>query len=756
MNAFTFEFSSGEHILHGLFVDRPSHVSYAELADELYNSRRSDLTVVNLLVIRPPVDEELPTENLLAVQLEPVLERVPHLPLLLLGSKEFSHRLTSNLNRSVAPILPEEGRDAFVARIRQVELEHYATEAHAILRTSGSRVFRAPSGKFCRSFLRVGNVQTNRAAIDGFFFWLLPWLKDCRAIITETWTISTIAMNAARLLARYSPTTHGRVNVEMLSQYHQRGSRLPDTETVLRHALLAKDGSALILVSSSMSGTLIEGLDSTIREIGLTSSRFRFGSLYLLGPAKTVPHLCDLSKGVLGATFEFFETPPADAGDSPAVIEIDRRTYFPLRVVCAAVDVRKATAAAATDFINAYRNTDLLSVHRDSFLSNGQRHRHHAIYTDLRKVIDHPRFSERLRERLKEVEVCPKAIISPPHAAGEALARRVQAHLAERFGRVVPTFQHIDLQLQDDDARDRVLIDLLRGTTEAESIVVVDDVSVTGGRLSRFQTSLRQPELRFDGRIHYLVGIARPAKQADWESRMMRLRFRTPTHLPRHTVSHVELVVLPDWQEKECPWCQEQEQIRLLARARRASPACVVRGHRLQAAVRDEPMVRDLFFVPEGAAAMRLTKNSILIDEPASQADVFCVVASTLQTMRTTDVPGKTLVSHFPEIHVLDPQCAFGTHFNDSILRAAVLRAARARELEYPDAEQESARRQLAAAVVVDPRPDMHDLSFEIGVAMMLHKLPSILAEPGVDDMLRERGWQSAFADFEASAKGRL
>ncbi|MBI5769619.1 MAG: hypothetical protein HZA93_17720 [Verrucomicrobia bacterium] len=756
MNAFTFEFPSGEHILLGLFVDRPSLVSYEELADELYNSRRSDLTVVNVLVIRPPVDEALPPEESAAAQLAPVLERVPHLPLHLLGSVDFSHRLTTNLNPSVPSILVSEGNGEFIARIRQVELEHYVTEANAILRTSGARIFRAPSGKYCRSFLRVGNVQTNRAAIDGFFFWLLPWLKDCRAIVTETWTISTIAMNTARLLARYSPVTHARVNVEMLSQYHQRGSLLPDTETVLRHALSAKEGNALILISSSMSGTLIDGIEAAIREIGLSLSRFRFGSLYLLGPAKTVPHLCDLSKGVHGATFEFFETPPPDAGDSPAIIEIDRRTYFPLRVVCAAVDVRKATAAAVTDFINAYRNTDLLSVHRDSFLSNGQRHRHHAIYTDLRKVIDHSRFTERLREKLSDVVACPKVIISPPHAAGEALAKRVQDNLAERFGRMVPTFQHIDLQLQESDASDRVLTDLLRGTKEEESIIVVDDVSVTGGRLSRFQTSLRQPELGFDGRIHYLVGIARPARRADWEARMMRLRFRAPKHLPQHTVSHVEFVVLPDWQEKECPWCQEQDLIRLLARARRASPACVARGHRLHAAVRDDPMMGDLFFMPEGMAAMRLTKNSILIDEPASQADVFCVVASTLQTMRTTDVPGKTLVSHFPEIHVLDPQCAFGNHFNDSVLRAAVLRGAKARELEYPDAEQESARRQLAAAVIIDPRPDMHDLGFEIGVAMALHKLPSILSESGVEDVVQERGWKSAFSDFEASAKGRL
>lgn len=327
MNAFTFDYSRGEDLLHGLFVDRPSHVSYAELADELYNARRSDLSVVNLLMIRPPVDEPLPAEATLKENLAPVFERVPQMSIYLFGSVNFEHKLTDNLNVQSTSVLRFEDVTGLVSHLRQQELIHYAMEANAVLRTSGARIFRAPSGKYCRTFVRVGNVQTNRAAIDGFFFWILPWLKSCGAIVTETWTISTIAMNAARLLSRYSTEAHARIEVDMLSQYHDRTSKLlPDIETVLRRACASTDKTILVLVSSSMSGVLVDSLKATILGMGLPLQRFYFGALYLLGERKDVPHLCDVACGINGATFEFYESPPSEAGESPAIMKsIDER-----------------------------------------------------------------------------------------------------------------------------------------------------------------------------------------------------------------------------------------------------------------------------------------------------------------------------------------------------------------------------------------------------------------------------------------------
>ncbi len=54
-----------------------------------------------------------------------------------------------------------------------------------------------------KNFIRVGNIQYDRDAIDAIFFWLLPQLKDVAAIVTDTWSISSIALNVARLCEAY-------------------------------------------------------------------------------------------------------------------------------------------------------------------------------------------------------------------------------------------------------------------------------------------------------------------------------------------------------------------------------------------------------------------------------------------------------------------------------------------------------------------------------------------------------------------------
>jgi hypothetical protein len=77
-------------------------------------------------------------------------------------------------------------------------------------------------------FLRVGNVQGTRQVLDAFFFWMLPFLKDRSAILTDTWSISSIALNASRLLERYwmnsgpeqiNRFTSEECYVDMLSSY---------------------------------------------------------------------------------------------------------------------------------------------------------------------------------------------------------------------------------------------------------------------------------------------------------------------------------------------------------------------------------------------------------------------------------------------------------------------------------------------------------------------------------------------------------
>jgi len=757
MHAFPFDFHSGDQVLHGLFLDRPDHVSYGNLADELYNQYRSDLTVASVVVIRPPVDQPFDSHTFPMDQLKPVFERLPHVPVHLLGSRNFEHFITPNLNVRIQGMLEGGAVTSLLNELRQFELRRYAIDANALLRTTGARVFRAPSGKYCRSFIRVGNVQIHRAALDGFFFWLLPWLRDCHAIVTETWTISSIALNTGRLLGRYAPTTHHRCEIDMLSEYHDGSSELvPGTTAVLRRVAASGSGRILILISSTMSGTLVGRLQETIDRVGLTPSRFQFGALYKLGQTQSLEALCDISDGIAGGTFECFDAPPSDAGSTPEIIDIDKRTYFPLRIKESPVLVRKSTAELAYDFFADYRDSGLISVHRDSFLLNGQRFRHHAIFTDVLKVLDQPPFNHKFDQRLTAFDCCPFLILTRPHPAGIALAQRAQSTLTSRFNRLVPVFQHLDLNFAGhSEPSDKELLAQLKHVKEQDSILVIDDASVTGRRLSRYQLSLR--EIGFLGRIHYFVGVARPERRADWDLRVRRLRLRQPKTLPQHTVDYVEFVVLPDWDESRCPWCRERDIYRRLSTKHRPLAAILAeRAHRLQRAQSTEPMQDDIFFKLSTEGKMRLTPNSIFLPQPASEAEVFAAVASALQEMRTNPKSPDYLGLAYPEVPVVSLENYLGGHFNDSVIRASILRAATRSELERPHAHGEGERHDRMAEIVTSSASDINNLTLELLLGVALHKLPALSLGSEQRAALQKRGYGETIQLLLSAAEENL
>lgn len=740
MHAFPFDFQNGEEVLHGLLVDQPEHVGFTELADELHNNYKSDLSVASLVVIRPPVYRPLNIQTFQRESLRPVLERSPDLPLYLLGSRDFQHFISPNLNNAVQDLLDEETRSRLLTALREFELQHYALDANALLQTKGAWVFRAPSQKYCSNFIRVGSVQVNRAALEGFFFWLLPWLKDCRAIVTETWTISSIALNAARLVGRYAPESHGDCEVDMLSEYHDGSSELiVDTRAVLQRLALNPVGKVLVLISSCMSGNLVARLTNTINQCGLDVARFDFGALYSLGNAHSVNSLCDISAGIGGRQFTFSDDPPPDT----EIIDIDRRTYFPLRVEEHTVRLLKPTAQLAYRFFEEYRNSGLVSVHRDSFLMDNQRFRHHAVFLDVSAVAGKSPFQERFEEKLAGFGTCPALIITPPHAAGVQLANRAQAYFKSRFEHEVPSFCHLHLNFESKlDATETDLLGRLQALKESDSILIIDDVSVTGRRLSRYQQSLRQI---YAGQIQYLVGIARPEKRADWEQRVKRLRFRQPKEIVQHTVDFVEFVVLPDWDESRCPWCREHDLYKHLADSVPRLPEILsARFFRLQRARTADPLIKDAIFSLSDEAPLNLTPNSILLPSPATHADVFAAVASALQEMRTNPNNPDYLTFAFPERSVLCPEHYLGEHFNDSIIRAAVLRAARRAELERPLALREKERQTRTVETLFNVEGDRSNLSLELLLAVAAKKLPRPVLTAEQHAQLAARGYGEA------------
>ena len=115
----------------------------------------------------------------------------------ILASEDYDNYLTANVNPDAAA--PVDISDVklgtkLIDTIRDAEIDHLIRLGGCTLPRLGQQYYRAPSGRYMRAFLRVGNLQISRSAIDALYFWLLPHLQNCIGIITDTWSITTVRL----------------------------------------------------------------------------------------------------------------------------------------------------------------------------------------------------------------------------------------------------------------------------------------------------------------------------------------------------------------------------------------------------------------------------------------------------------------------------------------------------------------------------------------------------------------------------------
>jgi hypothetical protein len=725
--------------LHVLFVTCDDHASLTETAEQLYNQNRTDITNADLLVVRPCVSKPLQLDSAYSQEWIDFIQRAERLPLHILYSIDYGHQLSGNLNRSVNDIVTSAQLPQLLELLREAELRGLAYETNAILRAADSCFFRAPSKKYCKLFIRVGNVQRDKTTLDAFFFWMLPWLKDCRAILTETWSISSIALNAAQMLTRYDPRVK-HCRVEMLATYHDGSAEVScETEKIIRRITVELDGAVLVLVSACMSGYAMSRLEETIRNIDSSPVRFRYLCLYKLRPTISVQALCDLSGAESDLSFECFDDLP-DQQHETSVVDIDRASYFPLTIHEKLVNLKADVARPLKELLDVYKRAGVFSVHRYSYLRASQRLRHHAIYVDTMALLEQATFLNRLRSTLLSLVNPPSLIITPPHEAGEALGRVAQEMLSAAISPEVQLFHHLNLNFpKERNADDDRIFHAIRAVKGIHAILILDDVSVTGRRLTRYQKSLR--DIDYSGQIHYMVGIARPEDDEHWERRSRDLAHRSGPG-PKHTLSYVDKIVLPNWDEKECPWCRELVIYNKLAQGGQVLTRLILERMRDVSCAGDGMGLQsNLFFRLQEEPYGCLGPNSVLAPQHASEAEVFAAVASTIQRMRTDADPHRRLAScEYPIVSVIDPRDPLGNTFSESIIRAAIIRASKRVELERIKAEDERARTNMVKQIIFDTERDINNLTLELFLGIAMRKLPPISVSSGELEELRARG----------------
>ena len=700
----------------------------AKIRDRDRKSRKSDLA--SALVIRLPIncsyDEAgFKAENPFATlpelcgqrpgeRWQSVFERTRDKSVHILASQDGEHFVSPNVNPHwPSDFLTPYGQAKILHDIRFREFEYVLENSRAVLIEQEKAVYKVPSGTVARSFIRVGNIQYDRDAIDAVVYWLLPLLRNCAGILTDTWSISSIAMAASRIASQYfggSPCP-----VEVLRSYHDGSVRAQSqTSETVRHLVAecndvdASHNKLLCLISASHTGRLAGRLQDLL-EADHGEFEIEFRCLFSLSSDNKIECLHDLSQD-----FRFRLLTEAEQR-MRRPITIDKQIYFPLGFSDVVMGLTKSIADKSFEFINSYKGFDIIRVHRDH--NDNSQLRHHAIHLDTSKLFSTERFHTKLIEKLREFASPPAAIVHPYHTAGRELAELCRRYYAS-IGLVVTVLTHDTLDVPTTgklSKSDQKILDILPKLQADDAILVLDDACITGRRMSQYQKFLRN-RIEYRGKIRYLIGVARPESNAVWEEHKRVLPFGA-TGESDHSVDCVEFILLPHWDQSDCPWCKEYDFINesidddSLPEAMRAR-------HRHLSNSRSVGLNENLFLELDKSSAMELGPVSLFVGRPATQAEAFAGVAAAIQHLREPNSRGPALgPRRFPIATVLNHNHYLKARWTDSVLRASFLRAAIAEELIYAAPEKEKIRTREMRSLMMQESINEYNVALEILLA---------------------------------------
>jgi hypothetical protein len=562
-------------------------------------------------------------------------------------------------------------------------------------------------------FLRVSNVIEEGGNVCLIAFWLVGhlWNIPLRYIVVDTSGIYSIAAKAM-----HEAAVRGGLNGQPLLWSHRSHDGV---DTIARHHA----ADSLFLISASTSG----GLARRLVAQGAESSRLI--TLFSLSSPTSTPGrvLCDL-RGANGNGLKAIENhneadcPFCDRQYHLIRIQGDQFAIAPPNVT--SVEIR------ATDLPSEFKSTlsSLLGLRVFSVCRRREDLRICTIGADVIPILE-GELSEKnqgllTRKRAEWLSLVRRSsTISLRHIVACSYPR--SSEIAEDIA------QKVCSSLREAD-RPRVLSpEQLRSATPegGTSTLVVSPCIDEGKELLSVSRTLR--DVQENGSTTYLAVLSMIGSRAEAERLRSNLTFGQ--HGP-NTFSMHSLISLPiDCYEDELSWVKElQELQRIQSFADRNDldvPAKLeARIARLQQAPA-EGLVDDLFWPAADDRELALRSDfSLLADArrspAATQADLFVVTSLILCQLRMNAEPGRRLSYSAYERAVLSPDNF--DRFNDGVLQACLLRAARPKELGYAACDVAISERMLNVLLHTLPGQEVSERSealMEFLIALAMRRL---------------------------------
>lgn len=571
--------------------------------------------------------------------------------------------------------------------------------------------FVFPSGKHSDRFLRPGNVLLSGIHIQFICFSLYYHFKGKHFsnIYCDTSSINSLAYAFSALMREYTPELTDSLHIESFGSYK-----------VFENAKFSAPLNCLFLISSSTSGSIIrrmmEDRKGTIRDENIAI-------IYGLDVEQEYSNrvLCDLSIDLVRNPdgLEKFESYNVNKGETcqfckkgSMPVEIKGDVFLLEKPSVKGIVLAKSDYSALLKGFGAYfyKGISGESIIRCFYKENAADDKRYELYFDIETIFkeyidnkDRSSFTEifsRLEKHITSaVPASLKYIIVLPDNSSRLLAKIIQS-VVNKCG----------IKLTDE----RILGLTSIGTInkdEKGTILVVSSSVATGRNLLFISRALRDFEENYQ-RIYFTI-INRTSDNEHYgflESNLSQGEFGKGTH----RIINVKNILCPP-EAYDTPWHMEIDFLKRFAEYLEEKSMykdiidyCYERVADLENSGKNKGLDNNLFFRSWKGESLKIRKGFAFAPnfngfiESSSQSDIYFIICVIIHEIRNS---GRLNQSEYVR-NLLEP--GNFVRYNDGIIQAAILRAAREDELRYDLSDTMSGQMQAVIQDMVNHFEDDH------------------------------------------------
>lgn len=617
--------------------------------------------------------------------------------------------------------------EEFMSEIFNRAMVKIFSDKGGLIVSQSAHHFVFPSGKHSDKFLRPGNVLIEGLHINFLAFAVFRHLKgkQINSIFCDTSSINSLAFAYVNLLKEFDPNFTQSVQIESFGSYigFEKGK-------------FSAPLHSLFLISSSTSGSIIERMTKDKKQV---IQKENICILYGLDvePLYNSNVICDLSfnesynpeglnsfesynvtKGTICKFCEDHSTPVEVKGD----VFLLEKPSIKGRLITIS-DNPAYLKSFANYFTKGPKNESLIKCF---YKENSTDTKKYDVFIDIDIILDefknrrvgHPFekiFLKLEKHILQNIPASIKYLVVLPDNSSKALANVIISILKEH-GIDFPENQIINIE------------DIHTINKKGSgSIAVVSTCVITGRNLLYISRALREYEETY--RKIYFTFLIRTAnkKHSDFlESNLSLGEFGKSTHRMIN-VEHI----LCSHEAYKTPWHIEKDFLKILEEfceqneiSDETIKFCRQRIEVLNDSGNNKGLINDVFFPSPEGKIMKINKGFAFAPahddfiETSTQSDIYFIISGILNDLRYN---GKLDQSEYVR-HLLEP--GNFVRFNDGIIQASILRAAKNEELRYDLSHEMSLQIQGIFVDMINHFKDEHAEAFhEFLYAIAIKKL---------------------------------